>query len=415
MRFLADLHVHSRFARATSRDAELEPMAVWAARKGVALVGTGDFTHPAWLAELAAKLVPAEPGFYRLRPSLEAKLARECPRFRGQLTRFVLQVEISTVYRWDGRTRKVHHVVVVPDLASARRLNRRLGKIGNLAADGRPTLGLDARDLLEMVLECGPGSFLFPAHVWTPWFSVLGARSGFDSIEECYRDLAGQVFAAETGLSSDPAMNWQVSRLDRFSLISNSDAHSPRRIGREATWFDTGFCLESVRRALETGGGLAGTIEFFPEEGKYHADGHVRCRFRCDPDRARQLGSICPRCGHPLTMGVAHRVALLADRPPGVRPSRARPFWSLMPLDELVAELEGVGPGSKRVREMVLDWVTRVAPEIPLLSEVPAEVLARECSPRLARAVRRLREGRVLREPGYDGVYGRIRVGRCSR
>jgi PHP family Zn ribbon phosphoesterase len=282
--FHADLHIHSKYSRACSKDCDLEHLAWWALRKGITVVGTGDFTHPAWAAELRDKLVPAEPGLFRLRPDLER---RTSPPSQAQAIRFMLSVEISTIYRRAERTRKVHHLLYAPSLDAAGRITTALARIGNLAADGRPILGLDSRDLLEITLASDPGSYLVPAHVWTPWFAVLGSKSGFDAVADCYADLAEHIFAIETGLSADPPMNWMCSALDGYRFVSNSDAHSPPMLGREATTLRTDLDYFAIRRALETGEGLAGTVEFFPEEGKYHLDGHRKCGVRLTPEQTR--------------------------------------------------------------------------------------------------------------------------------
>ena len=323
MRFYADLHVHSKYSRATSRNCDLEHLAIWARKKGIGIVGTGDFTHPAWRAELKDKLVPAEPGLFRLRPDLERFVEERLPaacRSRCTTVRFMLSVEISTIYKKFDKTRKIHHLIYTPDFESTDRVVDSLSRIGNLHSDGRPILGLDSRHLLEIALESGPGSYLVPAHIWTPWFAALGSKSGFDAIDECYGDLAPHIFAVETGLSSDPPMNWRVSSLDRFRLVSNSDAHSPEKLGREVCVFDTDLDYFALRRALETGVGYEGTLEFFPEEGKYHLDGHRNCRVRLSPAETRAHDGLCPACGKPLTVGVMHRVEDLADRPEETAP-----------------------------------------------------------------------------------------------
>jgi uncharacterized protein (TIGR00375 family) len=381
--FTADLHIHSKFSRACSRDCDLEHLAWWAGRKGITVVGTGDFTHPAWLQELEDTLVPAEPGLFRLRPDLERDVAARLPPSCRTPVRFLLEVEISTIYKRADRTRKVHHLVYAPDLDTVRRFNRALGRIGNLGSDGRPILGLDSRDLLEITLESGPGAYLVPAHVWTPWFAVLGSASGFDAVADCYADLADHVFAVETGLSSDPAMNWRVSGLDRYRLVSNSDAHSPPMLGREATVFGCDVDYHAIRRALETGEGFGGTIEFFPEEGKYHLDGHRRCGVRLEPGETLRRGGACPGCGKPLTVGVLHRVEALADREDGARPPAAAPFRRLVPLPEIVGEVLGVGARSKTVRREVDALVEGLGPELDILSRVPVEDI-RPASPLVA-------------------------------
>ncbi len=412
MRFHADLHVHSKYSRATSRDLDLEHLAFWAARKGIGVVGTGDFVHPQWLAELKQKLVPAEPGLFRLRDDIAGAVEQKLPVSCRAPVRFMLQVEISTIYKKDGRTRKVHHLIYAPDFATVDRIAEKLGRIGNIASDGRPILGLDSRDLLEITLEAGPGAYLVPAHIWTPWFSALGSQSGFDSVAACYGDLADNIFAVETGLSSDPAMNWRVSFLDRYRLTSNSDAHSPGKLGREATLFDCDRDYFSIRQALETGHGYIGTVEFFPEEGKYHLDGHRKCEVRLDPRETIAHGGRCPVCGQPLTIGVAHRVEMLADRDEAtvVPPATAGLPHNLVPLPEMISEIAGSGPASKTVTQIYDRLIAGLGPELDILGSTPPEEIARKQSPLLAEAVTRLRAGEVIREAGYDGEYGVIRL-----
>ena len=408
--FYADLHIHSKYSRATSRDADLEHLALWARRKGITVVGTGDFTHPAWFEEIKTKLVPAEPGLFRLQPEIEREVARQLPASCQGPVRFLLEVEISTIYKKGERTRKVHHLIYASNLETAGRIRERLGAIGNISADGRPILGLDSRHLLEITLESGPDAYLIPAHVWTPWFAVLGSKSGFDSVEECYGDLSQHIFAVETGLSSDPPMNWRVSKLDRFTLVSNSDAHSPPRLGREACSFDTELDYFAIRRALETGEGYGGTVEFFPEEGKYHMDGHRACGVRLDPPETRRLAGSCPECGKPLTVGVMHRVEELADRPEDARRENTSPFRCLVPLPEILAEIHGVGHTSKAVERSFSQIVAKLGPELDILERMPLEDVARGGDPLLLEALTRLRAGNVRREAGYDGEYGVIRL-----
>ncbi|WP_437820130.1 UvrD-helicase domain-containing protein [Sorangium sp. So ce1078] len=410
MRFYADLHVHSKYSRATSSDCDLAHLSYWAQRKGIAVIGTGDFTHPAWMAELRERLVPAEPGLYRLRDDLERAVSERLPGACRAPTRFVLSVEISTIYKKGDRTRKIHHLLYAPDFEAADRIVRALSKVGNLTADGRPILGLDSRHLLEIVLESGEGSYLVPAHIWTPWFSVLGSKAGFDAVEECYGDLAPHIFALETGLSSDPAMNWRISGLDRYRLVSSSDAHSPAKLGREATAFDAPLDYFAIRRALETGQGFCGTVEFFPEEGKYHLDGHRKCNVVLSPAETRALSLACPVCGHPVTVGVLHRVEELADRDEGVRPEGASEFRNLVPLPEMLAELHGVGASSKVVQRSYDRVLSRLGPELFLLGDAPLDEIERAGTPLLSEAIGRMREGRVIRDAGYDGEYGAIRV-----
>jgi DNA helicase-2/ATP-dependent DNA helicase PcrA len=400
--YVADLHIHSRYSRACSRDLTLPNLAWWARRKGIALLGTGDFTHPAWFDHLRENLVPAEPGLYRL--AKQDDVVRRLPGSlqSGAPVRFLLSVEISTIYKRDDRTRKVHHLVYLPDFAAAARFTTALGRIGNLAADGRPILGLDSRDLLEIVLESSPDAYLVPAHIWTPWFSALGSKSGFDAIADCYADLAGHITAVETGLSSDPGMNCRVSSLDSYRLVSNSDAHSPAALAREATVF-TG---RPDYFAVKDGRGLAGTLEFFPEEGKYHADGHRACGVTWEPARTRQTGGRCPECGKPLTVGVLSRVEDLADRDTGRdRPQRVE---HLIQLHQVIGEVNGVGPKSKTVEAQLNHLVATLGPELAILRTVPLEDIGRAGGETLREAISRLRRGQVRRIPGYDGEYGVI-------
>jgi DNA helicase II / ATP-dependent DNA helicase PcrA len=408
--FHADLHIHSRFSRACSKDCDIEHLSAGALRKGLRVLGTGDFTHPAWAAELKDALVPAEPGLFRVRPELQRRSLRDVPASCAGTVRFMLSVEISTIYRRDERTRKVHHLIYAPSFEAADRITATLAKIGNLASDGRPILGLDSRDLLEIALEGGPGCYLVPAHVWTPWFAVLGSKSGFDAVRDCYADLAGHIFAVETGLSSDPAMNWTCSMLDGYRLVSNSDAHSPPMLGREATVFGTELDYFAMAEALRTGRGLDGTIEFFPEEGKYHLDGHRKCGVRIEPEQTRALEAKCPACGKPLTVGVLHRVAELADRPAGFRPAGAAGFTCLVQLPEILGEIFGTGPKSKKVAGELGRLVAALGPELSILREVPLEDLGRVGGTRFAEGIGRLRRGEVIREAGYDGEYGTIRL-----
>jgi ATP-dependent DNA helicase UvrD/PcrA len=412
MRFHADLHVHSKYSRATSRDLDLERLAAWAARKGIGVVATGDFTHPAWCAELKQKLVPAEAGLYRLRGDIEQAIAQTLPPACRTPVRFMLEVEISTIYKKADRTRKIHHLIYAPDFDTVERISARLARIGNIASDGRPILGLDSRDLLEIALEGGPHAYLVPAHIWTPWFAALGSQSGFDSIADCYGDLADHIFAVETGLSSDPPMNWRVSFLDRYRLTSNSDAHSPGKLGREATTFDCELDYFAIKHALESGRGYVGTVEFFPDEGKYHLDGHRKCEVRFSPKETLAHGGRCPVCGEQLTIGVEHRVEVLADRSEdeALPPPSAGAVSNLVPLQEILSELTGSGPASQAVARGYDAAIAKLGPELSILQSVPAEDLARAGSALLAEAITRLRDGNVIREAGYDGEYGVIRL-----
>ncbi|GAU08854.1 UvrD-helicase domain-containing protein [Desulfoplanes formicivorans] len=411
--FLADLHIHSRFSRATSKNLTFRHLAAWASVKGLDILGTGDFTHPGWLAMLEDELEPDEGGLFRLKQT--ADLARELPGMEGDLpcrTKFLLSSEISSIYKRGGRVRKVHNLVYMPDLDAAKRFNAKLAQVGNIASDGRPILGLDSRNLLEMVLETHPQAYLIPAHIWTPWFSVFGSKSGFDTLEECFGDLTSEIFALETGLSSDPAMNWLWSDLDAYALVSNSDAHSGPNLGREANIFHGAKDYTGIFRALKgklSATEFRGTLEFYPEEGKYHLDGHRKCGVVVDPREGRRSDNICPVCGKPLTVGVLNRVLELADRTTPVRPVGHPGFTSLIPLPEIVSEIVGTGPRTKKVARMYFSLIERFGTEMQILRSVPVEDLKRFSSV-VAEAVTRLREDQVVRQGGFDGQYGTIKV-----
>ncbi len=390
-------------------------LSAWALVKGLHVLGTGDFTHPAWRAELEEALEPdSASGLYRLKDP--RGLTRELPWLEGYelagRTLFMLQAEISSIYKRGGKVRKVHNLVYVPTLEAAHTLSEKLAAIGNVESDGRPILGLDSRNLLELVLELHPLAFLVPAHIWTPWFSLFGSKSGFDSLEECFGDLSQHVFAMETGLSSDPEMNWLLSALDRIALISNSDAHSGEKLGRECNLFSGERSYEGVYRALRgeaLGHKLQATLEFFPEEGKYHLDGHRKCGVAMEPGETLARDGRCPVCGKPLTVGVLNRVLTLADRDVPKKPPQAAGFESLIPLQEVISEVVGTGPATKKVRALYARCVTRLGPELHVLRDAPLEDVAR-ISPPLAEALARMRRGEVIRQPGFDGQFGVIRV-----
>lgn len=405
--YIADLHIHSRYSRATSRDLTPEQLDFQARKKGIRLLGTGDFTHPAWREELKEKLIPAEDGLYRLRE--DCVLSPEAGG-EEERTRFVVSGEISSIYKQDRKVRKVHSLILLPGLEEAEKLSARLEAIGNIHSDGRPILGLSCHDLLEIMLETCPEGMFIPAHIWTPHFSMFGALSGFERAEECFGELTPYIHAVETGLSSDPPMNWQLSALDRFQLISNSDAHSPAKLGREANLLSGDLSYYGLKQAVETGEGLDGTIEFFPEEGKYHFDGHRKCHICLSPAEAEAQGGICPVCQKRLTMGVSHRIAQLADRPEGFVPEKAKPFESLVPLLEVIAASTGRSAAGKKVREEYETMIRKLGTEFAILREVPIEDIKRECGYLTAEGIRRLREGKVERLPGFDGEYGAVRL-----
>jgi len=378
---------------------EAERLAWWARRKGITLLGTGDFTHPIYLTYLKQKLEPAEDGLFRLREG------------EGEV-RFMLTVEITNIFRHDGRLRKTHTLVFAPSFAAVDRLNLHLAAHGNLAIDGRPTLTCSARDLLKIVLDTAPECEIIPAHVWTPWFSVLGSLSGFESLEECYGEDARYLRAVETGLSSDPAMNWLLSALDRVALISNSDAHSPRKLAREANVLDCELSYQGVLDALmsQDPTRFLYTIEFFPEEGKYHLDGHRQCKVRLSPAETRQLKNKCPVCGRKLTVGVLHRVDALADREVGYQPALAVPAKHILPLEEIIAAALGQKPNTKKVNAQYDRLIDRYSSELAILLDLGESELAEETPPHILSGILKVRRGEVHIVPGYDGVYGKIEL-----
>ena len=399
MEFIADLHIHSRFSRATSKSLDFAALNHWAAVKGISVVGTGDCTHPVWLSEVNEQLDYCGNGLFSYKNDKDSNV------------RFVLTGEVSTIYKAGGKTRKVHHVVCLSDYDAALRFAARLERIGNIKSDGRPILGLDSRDLLETLLEADPEGMLIPAHIWTPWFSVLGSKSGFDSIEECYRDLAGNIFAVETGLSSDPPMNWMVSSLDKYTLVSNSDAHSAGKLGREANIFDCDVSYGAMMAALKNPAmGFKGTLEFFPQEGKYHFDGHRNCNICFDPAQSRAAGGICPVCNKPLVLGVMYRVVELADRKFGQRPVNAPGFESLLGLENILAEVMQAGSSSRKVKQEYERLISELGPELHILRKTEIEELKKKGSPLLAEAIARVRSGNVSAKSGYDGEFGVITV-----
>lgn len=396
MRLIADLHLHSRYSRATSPDMDLLGLAHWAKRKGIDLVGTGDFTHPRWFAELSAHLLPVGDGLYA---------------YNG--VRFLYTAEVAAIWSHESRTRRVHFLLLAPDAEGAAKVNRALSRIGSLDADGRPMLGISGEKLVDAVLGASPEAVLIPAHAWTPWYSVFGSQSGFDSLEEALGAAAVHVFTLETGLSSDPAMNWRVSGLDRLALVSFSDAHSPSRLGREACVFDlpepSYSALVSALRERDPRRFLY-TVEFYPEEGKYHYDGHRACGVALAPTETAAHRGTCPVCNRPVTVGVLHRVEELADRPPGVRPEGAIPYRSLVPLPEILAQVLGRGPETKGVQAEYSRLVERFGGELMILLDLPLEDLSAGASPRVVEAIAKVRAGDLAIRPGYDGQYGEIRI-----
>ncbi len=404
-KLIADLHIHSRFSRATSKQMNLPSIAYWAAIKGIGLMGTGDFTHPEWFKELNEGLEPTEKGLYRLKEPPET-LPDTCS---GEVF-FVPTAEISCIYSKAGKTRKIHVLIIMPTLEDVAVFNARLDRVGNITSDGRPILGLDAKVLMEIALEVSERSLVVPAHAWTPHFSVFGSVSGFDSLKECFEELTERIYAIETGLSSDPPMNWMLSGLDNILLISNSDAHSPLKIGREANVMSIEPSYAALYEAIKEGKNFDGTIEFFPEEGKYHFDGHRACGVCLSPEETLKQGNRCPVCGKKMTLGVAHRVYELSDRPYGERPPGARPFVSLIPLQEVISEALKVGVSSKRVQQLYMKMITELGPEFYILNDAALEDIERSGGVEIAEGINRMRQGRVNIRPGFDGEFGRIRL-----
>jgi len=404
MKFIADFHIHSKYSRATSKDMDLENLDKWAKIKGIKVLGTGDFTHPGWFKSLKEELVPAEEGLF--------KLKRKGSDSKENEIRFILTAEISCIYSKGNKTRKIHLIIFSPSLEVCEKINARLGWIGNLKADGRPILGLDAKELLKTALDSSKDCLIVPAHAWTPWFSIFGSKSGFDSIEECFDEYSKYIFAIETGLSSDPAMNWRLSSLDKITLISNSDSHSPSKIGREANVFDTEISYPAIMNAIKTKNleKFLFTIEFFPEEGKYHYDGHRLCNISLSPKETKKYNNICPTCGKYLTIGVLNRVEELADRPEGFKPKEAIPFKNLIPLQEIIAEALNLGTAAKQVSKEYKNLIEKFGTEFKILLDASRQELEAATLPEIAEGVERVREGKVSIEPGYDGNYGKIKI-----
>ncbi len=412
MRTIADLHIHSYYSRATSKELDLEHLNYWGQLKGLQVVATGDISHPKWLQEMTEKLEPSLPGLYRLKKPYRSSLPNDLPRACAGRVEFILSGEISCIYKKNDQVRKSHHVVFFPSLASVALFQDRLERIGNIRSDGRPILGLDSRDLLEIVLECDDNAHLIPAHIWTPWFSLLGSKSGFDTVQECFEDLSPYIFAVETGLSSDPPMNWRLSMLDNYHLVSNSDAHSPQKLAREANIFEGKIDYFQLFQALKDRHSETfwGTIEFFPQEGKYHYDGHRKCQKRMHPRETLANNGLCPVCGKPAVLGVEYRVEELADRPEGFHPKEAKSFLSLVPLTEILSEVHNVGAASKKVQRHYFSMLQELGPELEILLDHSLSEIEKVAGALVAEGVHRVREGEIEPEPGYDGEYGVIRL-----
>jgi len=391
MPFIADLHIHSKYSRTTSKSLDLESLDKCAQIKGIQVVGTGDFTHPAWLTHL------------------KDNLTEEDGLFRYGKTKFLLTSEISCIYSEGGKVRKIHIIVLAPSFEVVDKINSELDKIGNLKSDGRPILGLSAKKLAEIILNISKECLIIPAHCMTPWFGLYGSKSGFDSLEECFGDLSKEIYAVETGLSADPKMLWQIKDLDNIALISNSDAHSAEKLGREANVFDVELSYKGISKAIKEKN-LLYTIEFFPEEGKYHYDGHRNCDLSLSPEQTKKYNNICPNCGKPLTVGVLSRVKELAGRKSGEKPKGAIPFKSLVPLAEIIASCFNMGSSTKTVKKEYDKLIENFENEFEILLNTTYDNLKEVVSPEIAEGIIRVREGKIELEPGYDGVFGRINI-----
>ncbi|MDP3795253.1 MAG: endonuclease Q family protein [bacterium] len=413
MELVSDLHLHSKYSRACSKDLVPEVIAKWARMKGVHLVGTGDFTHPLWLKELKEKLEPLGNGFYQLKPQFRDTEAGGGGPF------FLLSSELSCIYSKNGKVRRIHLLLLAPSFEVVDKINVQLGWIGNLRSDGRPILGIDAKEVVKIALTSSPDAVVIPAHIWTPWFSLFGSMSGFDTVQECFEEYTPQILAIETGLSSDPAMNWRLSQLDQISIVSFSDAHSPRtnKFGRELTVFRLSEpTFAHMRRALDRrnpdpDNTIAATVEFYPEEGKYHYDGHRDCKVSYAPEETVRRGGLCAVCGKKVTVGVMHRVGQLADRPEGYKPSDRPLFYSAIPLSEIIAEsIGGHGVWTKAVDTYYHGLIETFGDELRVLRETSAKEIEAASLPEIARGVVRVREGKARVVPGYDGEFGKVRI-----
>lgn len=419
---IADFHIHSKYSRACSKSLDLEHISAWSRIKGIHIVTCADFTHPLWFSELQEKLEETAQGLYALKKKYQHDADIIVSEFSSFLVsapqQFILTTELSCIYSKHGKGRRIHIIVFAPSLAVVKKINVALSQIGNIASDGRPIIGIDVVELIRIILDISDECFFVPAHAWTPWFSVFGSFSGFDSLEECFEGFTPRIRAIETGLSSDPAMNWRLSALDDITCISNSDAHSLEKLGREATVFGgTAPTYRSLIAAMSAGArgtealSLDSTIEFFPEEGKYHFDGHRLCEFSCDPKQTQKLQGNCPQCKKPLTVGVLNRVIRLADQDEERAKRIPRvPFHSIIPLQELIAHQVGVGVQSKKVKEQYKKVINRCGAEFDILLHTPIEEIAQRAGDDIALVIARVRTRDVHITPGYDGEYGRITV-----
>jgi len=395
MPYIADLHIHSKYSRATSKNMDVENLTKWAKIKGIGLLGTGDFTHPEWLKELKGKLTEKEYGIY------------SCDGIN-----YILSAEVSNIYFKKGKTRKIHNIIIAPSFAVVDEINKALSPYGALNSNGRPILSFECDKMAKSLRKLNEDIMIIPAHIWTPHFGLLGSNSGFDSIEECFGGEASHITALETGLSSDPAMNWRLSALDKYTLVSNSDAHSPSKIGREVNVFKEETGYKELKEILEKKDKekFMYTVEFFPEEGKYHWDGHRKCNARLSPQESAKINYKCPSCGKKVTVGVMNRVEKLADRPEGFTLENSPGYKSLIPLIEIVADALGVGKESMGAQREYNSLIQRLGSEFDILLFISKDEILAKCPPKIAKGIISVREGRVKVLPGYDGVYGKIEI-----
>lgn len=402
---ILDLHIHSRYSRACSKELELSKIAAACELRGIDIVSTGDFTHPKWFESIKNELVEDTEGVYQLKQS-ESK------------TRFLIGTEVASIKKHKEKTRRVHHLIFSPNIETSEKFNTYLNRRGfNLRSDGRPILGLTSKEILQIMLEVDPRMVMIPAHAWTPWFGIFGSKGGYTTLEEAYDELAPHINAIETGLSSDPLMNWRLSMLDTITLISNSDAHSPQKLGREANILqfenEEEITYAEIMRIIREGDKkkFVSTIEFYPEEGKYHFDGHALCQFSCTPEQTKKLKGLCPKCKKPLVIGVMNRIDELADR--DEKMARAHvgiPYQSIVPLPEILADVFGVGVVSKRVQNQYESLLRSLGSEFSILLTVSKEKIEQASTSEIAEAIERVRSGNIFVRPGYDGVFGVVKV-----
>jgi len=400
--YITDLHFHSKYSRAVSKSMDLEHIAEWSIKKGIDVVTTADFTHPAWFSEIKEKLKLQKNGLFRLKQAKNG-------------AHFMLTTEISCIYKKHDKVRRVHYMIIAPDFAAVKKINTQLDLIGNLKSDGRPILGLDGEKLVEIVMGASTEAMVFPAHIWTPWFSMFGSKSGFDTVEECFGPMTKHIYAVETGLSSDPPMNWRLSQLDQYSIVSFSDAHSPAKLGREATIFELSeLSYHNILKAIKQQGGkknkIAYTVEFHPEEGRYHWDGHRNCKINIPPQQSKKYKNICPKCKKPLTIGVLNRAEELADRPENYQPDKRPSYKSLVPLQEIIAESMSRGVNTKGVQGEYESLIKQGKNEFNILLNLTVKELKKIALPKIVEGIKKMRQGDLIVEPGYDGEYGIVKI-----